>query len=104
MARSERISPQDAFRMALAMFASDREMAAAIGYSANAVSLVKRGRPISAKMAVAVEYATNRKIKREWLTPEVFGKAALIPELRQGQRAGSTTRSIRQESKEACRD
>ena len=79
------MTPLEAVRAALLLYASDKEFAEAIGYSANAVSLIKRGRRVSAKMAVAIEYATNGKVRRQWLAPEVYGKARLLPEARQGQ-------------------
>lgn len=66
----------DLLNRAIAIFGNQSRLADAIGYSQHAVwHALKRGQ-VSAKMALAIHRATNGKVKKHDLRPDIFGGAA----------------------------
>lgn len=61
---------------AIADAGSQAKFAAAVGLSQQGISYVLRSGRVSAETAIAIERATEGKIKREQLRPDIFGEAA----------------------------
>jgi DNA-binding transcriptional regulator YdaS (Cro superfamily) len=68
------MTPREAIEHAIEMFGSEYKLADAIGFSQSAIWRAKTiGRP-TPEMAVNIEVATNGKIKREMMRPDVFAR------------------------------
>lgn len=61
---------------AIAHFGNMTKLAVAIGYSQHAVWHAVKRQQVSPRMAVAIHKASNGKIKKAQLRPDIFGDAA----------------------------
>jgi DNA-binding transcriptional regulator YdaS (Cro superfamily) len=64
-------------RAAISHLGSQTKLAAAMGCSQQQISYLLRSKTVSAKMAIRLEAATNGKITRHIVCPEIFGDAPL---------------------------
>ena len=66
----------DFLHRAIAMFGNQSRLAVAIGYSQHAVWHAVQRRRVSPQMAVAIHKATNGKVRKDQLRPDIFGVSA----------------------------
>jgi DNA-binding transcriptional regulator YdaS (Cro superfamily) len=62
---------------AIGHLGSQTKLAEAMGCSQQQISYLLRAKTVSAKMAIRLEAATNGKVSRYTLCPEIFGHAPL---------------------------
>lgn len=67
----------DHIRRAIELTGSQRALAEKTGLSQQGISyLLNEARQISAEIAIAIDRATDGKVPREKLRPDIFGRAA----------------------------
>lgn len=66
----------DSLHRAIAIFGNQSRLAVAIGYSQHAVWHAVKRRRVSPEMAIAIHKATNGKVRKEQLRPDIFGGGA----------------------------
>lgn len=67
---------------AIGLFGSEAKIARAIGYSQVMVNRVRNGARISAEMAVAIDKATDRRVSKYELRPDLFDAPAAARKVR----------------------
>lgn len=63
-------------REAVAQFGSQQKLAEAIGCCQQQISYLLRAKRVSAEMAIAIDQATNGKVSRHDLRPDIFPAVA----------------------------
>lgn len=66
---------QHHIQKARGMFKTQADMAAALGCTQQGVSYLLRAKTVSPEMAIAIDRATDGKVSRHVLRPDIFGKA-----------------------------
>lgn len=66
------MSPREAIEKAIGYYGSQRKLAEAVGYRQHGIWRAKEAGYCSAELAVKIEIATKRKIRKEELAPHVY--------------------------------
>lgn len=62
-------------KAAVKLHKSQAKLAAAMGCTQQQISYLLKAKTISAEMAIAIDRATDGKVSRHALRPDIFGKA-----------------------------
>lgn len=69
-------NPKSLIEKAIELKGSQAKLAEAMGCSQQQISYLLKAKSVSAEMATAIDKATNGKVPRNKLRPDLFGKQA----------------------------